>query len=566
MSHIKSLSIRNYRGIKSLDWTIGAERFIVLIGRGDSGKSTILSALQAVLSPSWNITFCDLDFYKQDLSNQIEIEVLVSDLPPELMKESKYGLFIENDFDSNVPANEYQIRIRLTVDDTLEPHWFVRARHGSDIEDKPISATDRALLAVNYIADYTDNQFSYNRQSPLYALAKSSLQNGDTIERIKSRLLREITSQANIDGLQALNAPLKDVMNIAAKLGLKLNDIHASVDIKESPYTGNSIALHDNDLPFRLNGKGSKRLLSIAIQSELTKAGGIVLIDELEQGLEPDRIITLVRHLKKTKNGQVFITTHSATILVEADWHNIFIVQDNKSDSVHYIHQMLMELDACRRTNPQAFFAKKLICCEGKTEVGYIRALDEWIFAKYGETLSSIGVSVVNTTGGNNMYTLPLKLNSLGYNVCIFADDDKDDELKEYKSAAVERKIEMFLCESGLCLEAQVIQDLPWPKLTDLINCPQENFPNKYIQIEDDLRAEVYDNELPVDEQKIVRMRIINLCLDENSKKHLHAWFKHIPGGEFLGTLVGTSLDEMGSCKTKNNIMNLISWCGVGTD
>ena len=50
MSHIKDITIQNYRGIKNLYQDFGDEKFIVLIGRGDSGKSTILSAVHAVLS------------------------------------------------------------------------------------------------------------------------------------------------------------------------------------------------------------------------------------------------------------------------------------------------------------------------------------------------------------------------------------------------------------------------------------------------------------------------------------------------------------------------------------
>lgn len=55
MSHIKNIKIRNFRGIKELSQDFGNEKFIVLIGRGDSGKTTILSAIYAVLSPSWNM-------------------------------------------------------------------------------------------------------------------------------------------------------------------------------------------------------------------------------------------------------------------------------------------------------------------------------------------------------------------------------------------------------------------------------------------------------------------------------------------------------------------------------
>lgn len=99
MSHIKDIAIQNYRGIKNLYYDFGDEKFIVLIGRGDSGKSTILSAIHAVLSPSWNTTFTDLDFNNQDTNAPIKIEVTIKELPKEFLKESKYGLYLLNDLD-----------------------------------------------------------------------------------------------------------------------------------------------------------------------------------------------------------------------------------------------------------------------------------------------------------------------------------------------------------------------------------------------------------------------------------------------------------------------------------
>lgn len=316
MSHITNLKIKNFRGIKDLNQDFGAEKFIVLIGRGDSGKSTILSAIYAVLSPTWNMAFSDLDFHNQDTSQAIEIEVTLKELPIELIKESKYGLYVNNALEENVKNEDLYIVLKLTVDETLEPHWVVKAREESGIDDKPISAHDRALLAVNYITDYTDNQFAYNRQSPLYALTKVKLDGDDAIERVKSRLIRSMASSIKAEQLKPLNAPLEDLKITAQKLGLNIADLCAHIDIKENPYTGNSIALHNESLPYRLHGKGSKRLMSIAIQSELTKHGGIVMVDELEQGLEPDRITTLVRILKNTTSGQVFITTHSLNVIL----------------------------------------------------------------------------------------------------------------------------------------------------------------------------------------------------------------------------------------------------------
>lgn len=552
MSHISKLTIRNYRGIEELVQEFGDEKFIVLIGRGDSGKSTILSAINAALSPSWNLAFSDLDFYEQNINKQIEIELVIKELPQEFFKESKYGLYLQNDLEENCEVKDAYILLKLTVDQTLEPHWTVKARPDDDAEDKSISSSDRALLAVNYIGDYTDNMFSYNRQSSLYTLTRSSLEEGETIERLKSQLIRSLSASTNDELLEPLDSPLENLKRTAEQLGLNVSNLHAGVDIKENPYTGNSIALHEESLPYRLHGKGSKRLMSIAIQSELTRQGGIVLIDELEQGLEPDRITTLTRILKSTENGQVFITTHSLNVILEADWHNLFIVNKGMNELCRPDER----LDAARRKNPQAFFAKKIICCEGKTEQGFIRAFDDWIMEKYETSLSAKGVVIVDADGGNKMYQYAKGFKSLGYETSVFADNDTKKDLERAIDDARNEGITLFLCGIGNCLERQVMLDLPWENIKDIIECDQSQFPSQKLQVFPDLKMRVAtaSNSL---EKNAIREEIISLSIN-------NAWFKHIPGGESLGSVFFNAIDKVDEAAVlKKNIKSLLEWCGI---
>lgn len=554
MSHISAIKIKNYRGIKELFQNFGNEKFIVLIGRGDSGKSTILSAINAALSPSWNLAFSDLDFYNQDTSQPIEIELTIKELPAELLKEFKFGFYLQNDLAEDCKPGEEQIILKLTVDKTLEPRWVVKARPETNNEDKPISGSDRALFAVNFISDYTDHQFAYNRQSPLYALTKANLTDGNTIEHVKAELIRAMAASVDGEKLTPLNAPLESLKQTAGMLGLNVSDLCAHIDIKENPYTGNSIALHDDKLPYRLHGKGSKRLMSIAIQTELTKQGGIVLVDELEQGLEPDRIITLTRILKGTKTGQVFITTHSLNVVLEAEHNNLYLV--NRGASV--LHTVDEDLNACRRSNPQALFAKKIICCEGKTEMGFIRSIDSWVRAKYNTSLSSKGVVIVNSNGGNQMYTFARKLHNMCYTTCVFADDDKFSELANEKRKTEELDIKLFLCEKGNCFEKQFIGDLPWRFITKIVQCSQDNFPHKNIKLPDGYMVRILGAN-DENSQLEIRNEIIDLSIKEDKE-----WFKHIPGGEFLGSVFIEAFDEINNeTVLKKNVIALLKWCGI---
>lgn len=555
MSHISKISIKNFRGIRELSHEFGSEKFVVLIGRGDSGKSTILSAINAALSPSWNLSFSDLDFYNQDTSSPIEIELTIKELPLELLRDSKFGFYIQNGLDENVKSGEEVIVLKLTVDQTLEPHWVVKARTDSDNEDKPISASDRALFAVNFITDYTDNQFAYNRQSPLYALTKANIEDGHTIEHIKSELIRLMSNSIDRAKLSELNSPLDALKKTAEKLGLTVGDLYAQIDIKENPYTGNSIALHADQLPYRVNGKGSKRLMSIAIQTELTRQGGIVIIDELEQGLEPDRIVTLTRILKNISTGQVFITTHNSDIVSECECHNLLIIRKGSNTLLN----VDAELYACRRYNPNVFFAKKVILCEGDTEQGFLRAVDNWLLSNNHLSFSSQGIVLANVGGGANMFTYALKLKGLGYEVCVFADNDRPQEHKVHKDSCNDNNIKLFLCEEGNCTEQQVLKDLSWSSVTRLIQCDQKDFPKTHIIPHDKLKKKM-DSCTDETQKRDLRTEIASMSISDK-------WFKNIPGGEFLGTLFIEALDEIDNkSKLKQNIVSLLDWCDIKND
>jgi len=55
MAKVYSLSIKHYRGIENLQQVFDRINCVVLIGRGDSGKTTLLKAISSVLSSIWNI-------------------------------------------------------------------------------------------------------------------------------------------------------------------------------------------------------------------------------------------------------------------------------------------------------------------------------------------------------------------------------------------------------------------------------------------------------------------------------------------------------------------------------
>lgn len=395
MARIHQLKICNFRGIKQFEQCFGDTNLIVLIGRGDSGKSTILKAISLVLSPAWNRTFSDADFYGLDTTKCIKIEVSLRYVPRKLLSDTKYGRYkrllinkkIINDISKSGEEPSAQgediLTIKLVVDYTLQPKWYVvnNNRKPKKIE---INHRDRALLDMFMIADYADNHFSYNKLSPLYALLKKRLSDQDkkkrlsvpdTIEKKLVDVVRQAyKSVASNVSFQEFEDVISKIKEKALHLGIEIDDLKTLLEYKGNAYTESDITLHDaQNRPLWMYGKGSKRLLSIAIQLALAEAGGIILIDEVEQGLEPDRIVRVIRDMKESVDvkGQIIVTTHSSYVLVESDYSQVYLSRKGKNQLIAFTE----EEQPILRAQPHAFFCNSHHMLRRENRRGYFEII-----------------------------------------------------------------------------------------------------------------------------------------------------------------------------------------------
>jgi predicted ATP-dependent endonuclease of OLD family len=179
MAVIRHLSVRNFRGIQELDWHVDG-RVICLVGAGDSAKTTVLNAIELALLPRWNVPFTDSDFYEAITNKEIVIEATVGELPEELTKQEKYGLYLRGYsleeraiHDDPADGDDDVLTIRLTVDSGLEPQWTVVK--DSNPEPRQISWRDRERLGVAALGDDVERDLTWGRGSALARLTDSQL-------------------------------------------------------------------------------------------------------------------------------------------------------------------------------------------------------------------------------------------------------------------------------------------------------------------------------------------------------------------------------------------------------
>ena len=196
-------------------------------------------------------------------------------------------------------------------------------------------------------------------------------------------------------------------------------------------FSGGTISLHDEDgIPLRGLGSGSTRLLIAGLQRKAAEYSRIILIDELEHGLEPHRIVRLLGSLGAKENDpplQVFMTTHSPAAVRELSGSQLFVTRPTADKHEVLAAGTADDIQSTIRLYPDAFLAASVFVCEGASEVGLVRGLDQFRTADGHYSISAQGVALVDCGGGDadKPFGRAAAFYALGYRTAIIRDDDK---------------------------------------------------------------------------------------------------------------------------------------------
>lgn len=480
---IRKITIKNFRGVKELDWSLPTADIFCLIGKGDSSKSTILEAIRYAFYPQWNLTLSDSDFYQCKVENFIFIEVTIGDLVEEFCSLNKYGhclrgwdaaaLKLTDEPDDHL---ERVLTVQLTVEKDLEPKWIAVCDRRP--EGVPFKQADRNKVSVGLIGAYSERQLSWATGTALAKLTEA--QSLNELLASASRTARTSLDADRPVTLKNFDAAAEKSQEIAKLLGVPVLDGYkAHLDLTSINLKVGGLALHDGDMPLRQLGLGSRRMLLCGIQKMGLEKGHITLFDEVEFGLEPHRITRLIKHIREDKRGQYFLTTHSPTVLRELTVKELHVVH-SKGGMVQIISAAQEglqehEVQGKIRSSTEAFLAKKVVVCEGATEVGFLRGFDDFQVENKMEPFSFHGVALVNAGGGSKVKGLAKAFKSLCYDVSVLADSDAEDQFSAADVVElVKLGVPVHVWSDKLSLEERAFQDLPWANVLVSVKLAQE--------------------------------------------------------------------------------------------
>jgi hypothetical protein len=534
-------------------------RFLALIGPGDSAKTTILSAIDMALGDRWNLAINDTDFYQGDVEKPISIRVALSDLPASIRQHDTLGMSLAGVDNSGElhqdPGEDHDscIVIALTVDKNLEPTWTAYR------PDKPepqvtVTAASRRLIGAYKVDERIDAHLRWSRTSALGRLTEAKHGTDELLLRA-SREARTAVSGAIPAELSELVTTIQQRLHSLGSGEFK--ELKPGLDQSLSTSSGN-LALYEGAVPLSNYGLGSRRLAGVAAQQLANADKGIILIDEVEYGLEPHRLVNLLTRIRdRTTLSLALTTTHSPTALQHLNVAELGIVRLD-SEGVATIKSFApdhTEVQKLLRSSPEAFLARRIVLAEGKTEYGFLlEFLSRWDgeLAKVGKPTSA-GLGVVAVEGsGNATIGWARVLRNVGYDAVLFVDSDVDDD-----SAAADALeaigVVVVRWKDGFNVERAVTEVLNSSELTALIE--------KAIELSDDpssFRNNVLDHlkayglpdaeTTPIVDHWIQR----GFNLDAARKTvalaaHKRSWFKRVDKGQALATLLLAATDFTGS-------------------
>lgn len=564
---IKQLRIRNFRCIRSLDWKVDSS-IACLLGPGDAGKSTILDAIEATLSHWWP-PFTDGDFFNLDVSQEISIEVTVGSLSQAILSDRRFGLSLRGWskeaglVDEPNEQVEPVVTVRLRVDGSLDPVWEVVTDRS---EPRVVSNRDRALFGVVRLGDDAERHLSWVQGSGLSRLTKET---GSAVPLMTEayRKARELLGSGNLSEL----TEVAERVRVGSKaLGAYSGEKYTvGLDAQRASTRLGALTLHDEKVPLRQAGLGTRRLVALAVQRISIPEGAIVLIDEIEHGLEPHRIRYTIKSIRDAIDrgagpdsmGQVILTTHSSVTVVELPVEHLRVVRQDANVSV--IHTPAAELQNLVRQMPEALLSRRVLVSEGKTEVGLLRAFRvTWSKSHDGAPPEALG-TVIADGNGKEAVTRATRLSTLGYKVALLRDSDVPLTPDE-KTELAKGRVQVIEWPGNCSTEERVIADLDDEGVQALLDTAISFSDESLVlaQISTALGANIGGRDWstwPSSALGKTKGDCRN-AIASAAKSKAGSWFKRIEPGEELGKIIESRLQQIPGTALVKTLEEIETW------
>ncbi len=235
------------------------------------------------------------------------------------------------------------------------------------------------------------------------------------------------------------------------------------------------------------------------------------------------------------------MTSHSPVAIQELETNELAIVR-RSADGTVAIHTLAPDLRDVLRAVPEAFLSARVIVCEGKTEIGVLRALDRAWDETTGSSFAYRGVALVDG-GGSNAARRAETLALAGFPTLLVRDSDQpctpDDK------ALCAAGVRVLQWEGGVAIEERAFADLPWAAVVQALQIVLEERTAEQVRSAIASRLKIPDNALdlnPARWPQAAAEQSLRVALGKAAKESKPGWFKRVDLGERFGDVIVANL------------------------
>lgn len=337
MKHIEKIKLLNFKRFKRFEYVARKGRNI-FIGDNEAGKSTILQAIDLVLSGSRSRiesigldTLFNRDMIKSFLTGTKELALLPK-MEVEIFLNDHQEMSLEG---RNNTEEKICQGLKLTCEPMIDDY---------SQEIKQALSHSEALFPFEYyniqLSTFSGQLYSKNRRYLNHVLIDSSLIATEYAMREYTKSLYEAhTTLVNRYQLSYAYRHSKDIFS-TAHLG-DLNNVlgESKFDIKSDNKSNliNDLVITQGGIPINHLGKGEQCFIKSKFalqQKEGKKPLDLILIEEPENHLSHVNMKKLINEIDAATQTQIFIATHSNSVCSRLDLHNASIVGNMENNPV----------------------------------------------------------------------------------------------------------------------------------------------------------------------------------------------------------------------------------------
>ena len=477
---IRRLTLQRFRGFQHFEWYPQAG-LNCLVGAGDTGKTTVLEAISRAVSPAPGGPASEHDYFERRTEDGFEIELVIGALSPELKGSFRppalWGWQGENQPLRQAPLETTEPVLRVVVRGTPDLELEHRLL-SPDGEELFLSVDKRRLFGLCRVGDSRGSAREFR-------MARGSL-----LERTLGREdVRGAAAVAVRNASKDLQLPQEVEQRLEA-----LGDLLSSDGVSHDPVTlevlsppgqsllgllGLALGLRGEAIGLSYAGQGTQRLASFVLARELALSPPLVVVDEVEVGLEPYRRRLLVQQLRKllAGGGQAFLTTHSSTVLSELHveevhrlaWHRRAADDDEGGNGLApRLTRLSSSLAKTKDDDAEALLCRLPIICEGQTERELLRVLLEQHAQAAGYSLAALGVQLVDGGGQPSVFSVVDAYCEADFHIGLFLDTETTHQGRRAERAQRE-EVTAGAWSGATCTEEALANGLPLQSLEDLL-------------------------------------------------------------------------------------------------